>query len=174
MVLTEDARCFVEGRTMIIIINGAPGVGKSKTAELLHEQTQNSAWVDGDWLLRVNPLTGSDKERFLRYELIGTLAERYKKHGYETIVISFVYMGPNALAKQLEYLEKVDTVKVFSIVVNKEALTHRHTNDTYPREKLESSLEINEKIRNLEGTEIIDTSDLSLKEVVEVIKKKLE
>ncbi len=158
---------------MIIIINGAPGSGKSKTAELLNKTTPNSAWIDGDWLLRINPRTNSDSERDLRYEQIANVARTYHDHGYKNVFISFVYFGPIGLKHQIEFLNQIDEVKVFALAPSDESLSERHAGDSSPREDIYSSVEINTKLRSLTGVEFIDNSNLSVEETVELIKAKI-
>lgn len=159
---------------MILIINGAPGVGKSKTAESLNLKISQSAWIDGDWLLAINPWTGVDQERQLRYQQIAVVAKNYHDFGLTTIIISFVYPGQNGLAEQISLLEKIDQVKVVSLVVDPEILTHRHSTDPRDREKLENALDLNEKIKQLPDTEFIDNSEMTLEQTAEAVLQKIK
>lgn len=158
---------------MIVIINGAPGTGKSKVAELLNGRVANSAWIDGDWMLRINPREGSVNERNLRYRQIANATRTYFEAGYKTIFISFVYMGPVGLTKQLDMLKKIDDVNIFALTASNNVLAKRHQTDSYKREGIEESIKINQKIKTLEDVEFIDTSDLAISDVAKIIESKL-
>lgn len=155
---------------MIVVINGAPGSGKTKTVKHLLESTPNSAAIDGDLLLGINPQNRTDDERRLRYKNITDVAKNYHQSGYKTIFISFVY-GQKQLSEQLDMLKEIDKVEVFALVPNEEALRKRHAQDTYSREGIESSIALNKKIAAVKGVHVIDNSEMSIEEVARKIKK---
>lgn len=156
---------------MIVIINGAPGSGKTKTAEYLFLNTPQSALIDGDVMLTINPQQRTEEELALREENIAAVAKNYYQHGYKTIFIAFVYMGPVYLAKQIELLNGIDSVHIVALVPNESTLRDRHANDNYKREGIESSIEINNKIAALNNIQIIDNSSLSIEDVAVKIKE---
>ncbi len=158
---------------MIVIINGAPGSGKSKTTERLFLTTDNSTGIDGDYLLAINPSKNGEEERQLRYKNIATLARNYHEAGYKNIFISFVYAGKTGLSEQIELLKAIDSIHVFSLVPQEETLRKRHQADTYKREEIASVIEINNKIAQMNDSELIDNTNLSIDEVVNRIKQKL-
>jgi adenylate kinase family enzyme len=157
---------------MIVIINGAPGAGKTKTAQFLFESTDKSAFVDGDWLLAINPEDRKEK-RHLRYKNIAAITRNYYEDGFTNIFISFVYTRPEDLSEQINLLKDLDQVLVFALIPNDEALRKRHAEDTYKREEIESSVELNNKINELENIEKIDNSNLPIEEVARIIKDKI-
>lgn len=157
---------------MILIINGAPGSGKTKTAQFLFESTDKSALIDGDWLLAINPEDRKEK-RHLRYKNIAAVAKNYHKAGFTNIFISFVYTRPEDLVEQTNLLRSLEPVLVFALIPNEEILRKRHAEDTYKREEIESSIELNNKINELENIEKIDNSNLSIEEVASLIKDKI-
>lgn len=158
---------------MIVIINGAPGSGKTTTVKYLLESTPNSAAVDGDLLLGVNPQNRTDGERRLRYKNITDVAKNYHQSGYKTIFISFVY-GQKQLNEQLDMLKEIDRVEVFALVPNEETLRKRHAQDTHARDGIGSSIELNKKIAAVKGSHIIDNSKMSIEEVARKIKKTVD
>ncbi len=158
---------------MIIIINGAPGSGKTKTAAYLFENTSPSAIIDGDHMLGINPQNRTDEELDLRQKNITSVASNYHENGYKIIFVAFVYMGPIYLSKQVDLLKTIDDVKVIALVPNEETLRNRHINDDYKREGIESSIDINNKIKELLADEIIDNSNMTIEEVGEHIKRTL-
>ena len=156
---------------MIVIINGAPGTGKTKTAEELNSKIPQSALIDGDCLLAINPRNNSDEERSLRYKLIAEVAKIYYQHGYLTIFIAFVYPGPSSLSEQIQLLSNFDQVKVVSLITDNEELRRRHQSDNYKRGGIENSIRLNDQIKKLTETELIDNTHLSLEQVAEEIIK---
>jgi broad-specificity NMP kinase len=39
----------------LIVVNGAPGVGKTTTCRIMHQHLNRSVWLDGDWCWMANP-----------------------------------------------------------------------------------------------------------------------
>ena len=125
---------------MIIIINGAPGSGKTKTAQYLFENTDKSAFIDGDWLLAITPEHKNDEERRLRYKNITSLAKNYNESGFTNIFVSFVYISDTNLQEQITQLNELGDVKVFVLTPTDDRLKERHTKDDYKREGIETSI----------------------------------
>lgn len=155
---------------MIIIVTGAPGSGKTKTVRRLMESTPKSAAIDGDPLLGVNPFNRTIEERKLQYKNIANVTKNYHEAGYKTIFISFVY-GQSQLNMQLEMLKEIDNVEVFVLVTSEKSLRKRHANDLYAREGIEASLNLNKEMAKLDNVHVIENSDLSIEQVVKMIKK---
>ncbi len=160
---------------MIIIITGAPGSGKTQTAIHLLDTTDNSAFIDGDTLLGVNPFNRNNNNlRLLRYKNIAAVTKNYHEAGYATIIISFVYMDDNHISEQIHLFDSIDTVAVFALVPKNEVLTERHKNDSYKREAIDSSIILNNAIGRLKSSERIDNSIISIEEIGNIIKKKIQ
>ena len=159
---------------MIAIITGAQDKKKTKTAKYLFENTERSALIDGDWLLAINPEQKNDEERLLRYKNIFTLAKSYHEGGFVNIFISFVYISDANLQEQIKQLKEIDKVNVFALTPTEEKLRERHASDAYKREGIESSININEQIKKLSTDETIDNSAMTVEEVAEAIRIKLE
>jgi broad-specificity NMP kinase len=155
---------------MIIIVTGTPGSGKTKTVHELMESTLNSAAIDGDPFLGINPFNRTTEERQLQYKNIADVARNYYEHGYKTIFIAFVY-GQSQLEMQIELLKDIDKVEVFVLTPKEKALRERHESDSYEREAIEPSLELNQKMAELKNVDIIDNSDMSIEEVAVQIKR---
>ena len=158
---------------MFVIINGAPGSGKSTTAKLLFETIPQSAYVDGDTLLAINPEEKNDSTRQIRYKNIAATAKNYHESGYKHVFISFVYMKSADLNEQIELLKDTDEVKVFSLITDEDTLRQRHANDSATREPIESSIKLNESISTIEEGEKIDNSNMSIDDTAALIRNKL-
>lgn len=158
---------------MTIIITGAPGSGKTKTTKLLFETTDNSAWIDGDSALTTNPFD-RNKQKHLRYKNIADLVNNYIDEGFTNIFISFVYARNEDLKEQISLLNEKETmIRVFALTPDIKTLNRRHLNDDYKRVSVNSSIDLNNKIKQLETIELIDNSYLTLEETVNKIKEKL-
>lgn len=76
----------------IILLNGAPGTGKSTLASLLHKHYK-SPWFEFGWIpefRNLNPHTelSYEEESELSFENLTLVVENYLRHGYENIIIS--------------------------------------------------------------------------------------
>ncbi len=154
---------------MIIIITGAPGTGKSKTAKLLLESTNNSAHIEGDFALATNP---SDRslQKHLRYKNIASLANNYIEEGYSQIFVSFVYARNEDLEEQTKLFNGNENIKTIALITKPEILNQRHINDDYERVGINESTVINNMIAKLNDIKIIDNSNLTIQETVDKIK----
>lgn len=157
---------------MIVIINGAPASGKSKTAQYIFENTLQSAYADGDWLLAATP-EDRDKNRLLRYKNLASLAKNYYEAGFINVFLAFVYVTQHDLQEQIDMLKEIDEVKVFCLVPSVETLQKRHQEDRYKRVPVEESIKLRNSISQLENVEVIDNSDLTIEETGNEIKQKL-
>jgi adenylylsulfate kinase-like enzyme len=150
---------------MIILINGAPGSGKTKTAEYLFENTDNIAFVDGDWLLAVNPFDRKNEDqRRLRYRNIATVAKNYYDAGYQTVIITFVYPTDELIREQIDLLKQITNVTVVSLVPSDEKLHARHAGDSYKRVDISHAVDLNNQIKSTEAGVKIDNSALTVEE----------
>jgi dephospho-CoA kinase len=156
---------------MITIITGAPGSGKTKTAKLLFETTDMSAWVDGDSALTANP-SDRNLQRSLRYKNIASQINNYIDSGFTNAIISFVYVRNEDIKEQISLLNNNEIpVKVIALVTDAETLSKRHLNDDYKRVNVEESINLNNKIKLLENVDFIDNSNLTIEETVSKIKE---
>jgi len=76
----------------LIVVHGPPGSGKSTVAALLHERLK-CPWFEFGWIpefRHLNPFTeiSYETEEQLSFENLLLVAENYRKHGFETILLS--------------------------------------------------------------------------------------
>ena len=76
----------------MILLNGAPGSGKSTVAALLHEKLR-CPWFEFGWIpefRHLNPHTeiSYEEEEALSFENLMLVTENYLRHGYENILLS--------------------------------------------------------------------------------------
>jgi len=94
---------------MIIIINGALGVGKTSVAEELLKRFNRSVHLDGDHIGNVHPFEIYDKARIEHlYQTLAHLVRFHQEHGYPDFVINYVFESSGSLEQLLSLLRPLD------------------------------------------------------------------
>ncbi|HJR80422.1 MAG TPA: AAA family ATPase [Anaerolineales bacterium] len=95
---------------MIIIINGALGVGKSSVADQLHHKFDKSVHLDGDYIGDVHPFQIYDDARIRHlYRTLELLVGFHQENGYHNFVINYVFESPESLQELLNLLRPLDS-----------------------------------------------------------------
>jgi len=159
-----------------IIINAAPGVGKSTLLKLLEERlSEGYAVVDGDDVGRTIPLVKSVEWLNLMQDNIVSCAKNYKEYNIKTLIISFVFPSKERLERLISML-KDEGCKVYHITLDCDS------NELEKRIKIRNSqklisipkaLEINNKITKLKSYYSLNTTNKSPEEVANIICKKI-
>ena len=89
----------------LILINGQQATGKSSTAALLGSQLENSAVIDTDSLIVVNPWDFDSLIGTLAVKNVISLFENFKNAGYENIIISGLTRNQESLDNFLKELK---------------------------------------------------------------------
>lgn len=76
----------------VILMNGAPGTGKTTVSTLLHEKLK-CPWFEFGWIpefRHLNPHTEIpyDEEEQISFENLMLVVQNYLRHGYENLLIS--------------------------------------------------------------------------------------
>lgn len=96
--------------TMIVIINGSLGVGKTETSWELMTRFDRAVMLDGDYIGAVHPFEIYDQDRVdYVYETLALLVNHHRCHGYENFVINYVFEQPFQLKKITSKLVGFDT-----------------------------------------------------------------
>jgi len=159
----------------IIIINGPPGVGKSTTAELLTQSSQNSVCIRGDdikhWIVNRN---SEELTKGLTYINGGTCCRNYLKAGYELIVFEYVFTKKVDVERFIENCGMKESCFLFTLIAPLSIIKQREALRPN-RKRLGKAIDIayDEIINNKSdlGT-FIDTEFLSPQEVCELIHMK--
>ena len=111
--LLGSLRGLKDGRrgilTMIIIINGSLGVGKSSVAEELHWKFDKSVHLDGDYIGDVHPFGIYDEARLDHlYRTLALLIDFHQQNGYHSFVINYVFESPDSLQSLIALLRPLD------------------------------------------------------------------
>lgn len=159
--------------TRIIILTGAPGVGKTETGRrLISYCPKHSALIDTDALVGIYPWVIDD----VFYQLLGknlrACIGNYVEWGAKEIVISGVII-PDGTYKELHSLLEDErfVFKFYGLQASHEVIERRIAKDPKsqnPNQRLQW-LHLNEVIAEIPGITLIDTENLSLHQVVETI-----
>ncbi|MEM7254143.1 MAG: AAA family ATPase [Pseudomonadota bacterium] len=166
---------------MIVVINGALGVGKSETAWALLSRFDRAVMLDGDYLGAVRPFDIDDPARTqYLYKTIGQLIEWHQTNGYRNFVINYVFEAPAELARLLNELKPFDTrphvVWLSCAEAEHMARIERRNHDDVDRER-HRARELRTIMQNAASTgwlgDKFDTTALSATEVAEAIYRKM-
>ncbi|MBV6624433.1 MAG: AAA family ATPase [Rivularia sp. (in: Bacteria)] len=101
----------------IIIINGPPGVGKSTTAKLIAQYSQNSVCIQGDdikhWIVNRN---SENLTKGLTYINGGACCRNYLKAGYELIIFDYVFTKKIHVERFIENCEMRESYFLFTLI----------------------------------------------------------
>ena len=94
---------------MIIILNGALGVGKTETSEHLTQFFDRAVMLDGDTLCVVQPFDLHDPARVdYLYKTIFHLVKFHIENGYKNFVVNYVFESPESLGQLRTMLFALD------------------------------------------------------------------
>jgi len=161
---------------MIIIINGACGVGKTTLASKLALRFNKSVHIEADKIH--NFITNSEivKEQIeVTDKNINDLVENFKNYGYEIIIIDNVYETEEHLLQVVNSLQKFDadiiTIRVcceFKENIIRDR--NRNLEDVMGRQMIEYLHKIFNITGNSLGT-VVDTTNLSIEESVNILEE---
>jgi len=105
---------------MIIIINGALGVGKTSVSEELLSRFDKSVHLDGDHIGNVHPFEIYDEARIEHlYKTLAQLVRFHKNNGYPNFVINYVFETSESLDQLVSLLRPLDdTIHVYWLTCN--------------------------------------------------------
>lgn len=166
---------------MIVVLNGSLGVGKTSTAWALNASFERSVMLDGDNLGAVEPFDLHDPARVsYLYRTLAHVIAFHQQNGYPTFVIDYVFESADSLAELLRLLAPLDPdLHTFWLTC--------HEDEQWLRvmkrggDQLEWELHRFRQLNTIQRSaaraghigEEIDTTGLSVDEVVERIRRKI-
>ena len=108
---------------MIILLNGALGVGKSTLAEALVETLAFSVMLDGDRLLALNPPPVGELEYL--HTTIALLVQYHQRHGYRHFVVPYIWRSASEIADLRGRLDPATTLHCFMLTVSPDENSRR-------------------------------------------------
>lgn len=162
----------------LIIITGPMGVGKTTVGKRLCDKLGRTAFIDGDWCLDIHPFIGNKETKNMAINNILYLVRNYYLCSEcDNIVLSWV-MSENTVNKIVSELENVDLgIYSVTLICNEKALTDRWKKDIITEwrndNELKSSLQSLENYGSRTESILIDTSSVSIENVIYMIIDKL-
>lgn len=157
----------------LIIINGAPGVGKSTIAELLFSKLNNTALLDGDDVWRINPFEVTEKKKKIVESNIFHVLRNYIEAGYEYVILSWVLHKQEIIDRLLSKLNDLSfEVSIFTLIADEGVLLQRLANEKYNTRSKEIAIDRLRQSLQLDTIKI-DTTEQRPKEIVEEIIKQI-
>lgn len=158
----------------IIIINEPPAVGKSTTAELIAQSSQNSVCIRGDdienWIVNRN---SEDLTKGLTYINGGACCGNYLKAGYELIVFEYVFTKKVDVERFIENCGIEESCFLFTLIARLSIIKQREFSRLHQNRKpLGKAVDIafDEIIKNkTELGTFIDTENISSQQVCQLI-----
>ena len=166
-------------RKNLIIINGAPGMGKTTVCEELAKILPRNVYLDCDCFMWANPYVVTEETERIRYQNISFVTQNYLSCSeYENVVINWVFAGQGAIDRILAELDLTDvTVRTYSLVCRFDIWKARMENDKVnQKRKIETTFRkwtqrINDGYYETIAAKTIDTSEISAGQAAEIIAK---
>ena len=164
-------------RKNLIIINGAPGMGKTTVCEELAKVLPRNVFLDCDCFMWANPYTVTEETERIRYENIIYTTKNYLSCSeYDNVMINWVFVEQQAIDRILAGLILTNVeVHIYSLVCNTDIWKTRMENDRINlKRKIDTTYEKWKK-RIAEGYydrisgRILDTSDITAEQAAEII-----
>jgi len=152
--------------TKLIIINGAPGVGKSTIGNVIFSRLHNSAFLDGDDVWRINPFEVTDRTRSIVERNIAFVLRNYIEASYEYVILVWVLHQQSIIDHLLGNLDDLKfKVYIFTLICDEEILLERLRQQGKKGRELEVALDRLQQSLTLK-TEKLDTSLLKPDKIV--------
>ena len=159
----------------VIVITGAPGIGKTavlpRVVELLPEK---AAFLDGDCIGRTCPTQRTLERLNLIQDNIRACADNFARWGADNLVTGFVFPSAERVQRITDILRSAGhAVSVVALVAEEATVLCRHKkksgDHSHDAECLAEAIRCNTSIRNLDGVEMIDTTHMTLEQMVSAI-----
>lgn len=152
----------------LLIVRGAPGVGKSSVGKLLSDHYQNGITIEIDEVRRmINSVSWtSTKEHLAAIEAARCLIISYWESGYDPVMIIDT-LSQGTIKLILDKLPPEVSCKIISLFAEEEVIKARIRARNNGFMDHDVSFKVNRSIigEELNNNYLIDTSDLSVEEV---------
>ena len=165
----------------LIIINGAPGMGKTTVCEELAKILTKNVYLDCDCFMWANPYTVTEETDRIRYENISFVTKNYLScTEYDNVIISWVFVSQSAIDRILNTLNLTGvTVHAYSLTCRPHIWKTRMENDKINLKRKISTTFDKWTTRISDGyyesieAKKIDTSDKTATQTAEIIAKEI-
>lgn len=158
----------------LIIINGAPGVGKTTVSKELNKSLRKSVWLDGDWCWMMNPwMITEENIKMVESNIIFLLRNYLSNSTFDYIIFNWVLHREEITQRLLEGIDDFEyELTRITLTCSNESLRERMLLDNRTLEQYEKS---SSRLRSYEQmkTYKIDTSNIRIDETIIRIKQQL-
>ena len=157
----------------VIILNGPMGVGKTTVGKYIADHHPGTAFIDGDWCLDIHPFVGNQETKVMAVDNILHMIGNYQKCSVcNMVVLVWLMDEPWVIQKITQGLSAMQAeVKNVTLVCSQENLIRRWKDDHNCEWR--TDVWLNVSLKSLPGfasmENIIDTSDLSVEQVAELV-----
>ena len=157
----------------VIILNGPMGVGKTTVGKYIADHHPGTAFIDGDWCLDIHPFVGNQETKAMAVDNILHMIGNYQKCSVcSMVVLVWLKDEPWVIQKITQGLSAMQAeVKNMTLVCSRESLIRRWKDDHDCEWRTDEWLNVS--LKSLPGfasmENIIDTSDLSVEQVAELV-----
>lgn len=117
-------------RQHLILLAGAPGVGKTATARYLLYSLNRASWADGDAFLRVNPRHADQGAQDLVERNMRCVVGNYLEDGYTYVIVTWPMHRQEIIDRICSWVEGRDVlVHPITLYCTEAALRLRWEND---------------------------------------------
>ena len=154
----------------LIIINGAPGVGKTSVCKELYKSIDKSVWLDGDWCWMMNPFIATEENMKMVEDNINFLLRNFLNNSsYEYVIFNWVIGSESTFNNILERLKDLEfKLYKISLLCSAEALKQRMIKDRREETKIQYSIN---KLKSYEkmATYKINTTSMNIGDIINEI-----
>ena len=153
-------------KSKLILIGGEAWTGKSTCAEILFKRLNNSAWLDGDDVWRVNPWSVNDPRLRTSDINMAFVIKTYLQSKFEYVILTSIVLSVPSITERI--LQRINGVKYelisFTMMCDEQTLTER-ARDRDNNQNPEFS--VLEQTKNLHDTIRIETASRRPEDVVD-------
>ena len=154
----------------LIIVNGAPGVGKTITCRELQRLLNRSVWLDGDWCWMANPWIVTEETKKMVEANMTFLLDRFLNCSeYRFVLFSWIFRSDEVFSHILNCLRTTDFVlQKFTLTCDENVYRDRLELAGREKDKIAGCLE---SLRLCETTDSvkIDTTQKSIEKVARIL-----
>jgi len=159
----------------LIIINGAPGIGKTTTCRELQKLLDKSVWLDGDWCWMANPwIVTEETKRIAEDNMVFLLDSFLSCSEYTFVLFSWIFRSDEIYNNILERLQTTDFIlQKFTLTCNENTFRDRLEAAGREKDKIAGCLE---SLHSCDITDSlkIDTTQKSIEKVARIIHDRIK
>lgn len=155
----------MNSRNRLIFIGGPPGVGKSTVAKLFLDQLENSIWLDGDDLWRMNPFKVNEKTKSMVENNIQYVLNSFISAQFSHVIFTWV-LHQNSIVDSIIKRINLSGYKFhhYTLTCDRSELNDRIRSDDERSTSISLAQDRLEKSRSLKSV-LIDTTEKTPAEV---------